>query len=125
MGRLKGASDSGGAVLHDIAGPLCFAGDIVAPAVSLPVALQPGDIVVLEEAGGNTNSIFTSHCSRRRPPVWGYSTKGIVAGPPGASPRLAGSSQEGKDDGFIFSGLAAGASFADTLAVWCCGDFGC
>ena len=136
-GTLRGASDgSRGAnigeeekggeaevVVHDIAGPLCFAGDVVAPAVSLPVTLRPGDIVVLEEAGGNTLSIFTSHCSRRRPPVWGYSRTGIVAGPPGATKKHTVSAT-GADDGLVFSSLAAGRSFADTLGVWCCGDFG-
>ena len=30
--------------------------------------------MVLAEAGGNTLSIGTAHCSRRRPAVYGYST---------------------------------------------------
>ena len=58
-------------MVHDIGGPLCFSGDIVVGGVALP-RLAVGDIVVLEEAGGNTLGMATSHCSRRRPPVYGY-----------------------------------------------------
>mmetsp|Transcript_33325 Transcript_33325/g.57066 ORF Transcript_33325/g.57066 Transcript_33325/m.57066 type:complete len:89 (-) Transcript_33325:32-298(-) len=65
-------------MLHDVAGPLCFAGDLVARAVELP-KLEVNDIVVLEEAGGNTLSMATSHCSRRRPPVYGY-TRDVGSG---------------------------------------------
>ena len=126
-GVLKGVSggdgDSGpgaravsGGVLHDIAGPLCFSGDVVAPSVVLPQALRPGDIVVLEEAGANTLGIFTSHCSRRRPPVWGYSRKGLVAGAPVASEGK--NASENSSDGFLFSCLAVGKSYTETLSVW-------
>lgn len=100
-GTVKSESGDFPVVSHDIAGPLCFAGDIVAPNVELP-RLVPGDIVLLEEAGGNTLSIATSHCSRRRPPVYGY-TRG---------------QEDGRDDGLAFEVLSAGLSYAQTLSVW-------
>lgn len=72
-GTQKVATEKNPATTHDIAGPLCFSGDIVVPGAIVP-ALSPGDIVVLSEAGGNTLSIRTTHCSRRRPAVYAYFT---------------------------------------------------
>jgi diaminopimelate decarboxylase len=85
--------------LHDIAGPLCFAGDIVASAVTVP-QIEPTDIVVLEEAGGNTHSLRTTHCSRRSPPVYGFE----------ACTREA--------DGLKFIVLSSGATYEQALAQW-------
>lgn len=93
-------SDGDSKILHDIAGPLCFAGDIVAARVSLPEVVV-GDIVVLEEAGGNTHSLRTTHCSRRAPPIYGYQ---------------AGS--DGHDDGLEFTLLSKGGSYEEALAKW-------
>lgn len=74
-GRKRGEGEGEGGtvpvVTQDIAGPLCFAGDVMVPAVSLP-RLEPGDVVALHEAGGNTLSLSTAHCSRRRPPRISY-----------------------------------------------------
>lgn len=55
-----------------IAGPLCFQGDFVSKDALLPAGLNEGDIVVLKDAGANTLSMFSRHCSRLCPPVWGY-----------------------------------------------------
>eukprot|EP01043_Picozoa_sp_COSAG02_P032348 COSAG02_NODE_2157_length_9637_cov_4.208429_1_plen_447_part_00 len=85
--------------LHDIAGPLCFAGDVVASAVTVP-QIEPMDIVVLEEAGGNTHSLRTTHCSRRSPPIYGFETC------------------EQEDDGLKFVVLSRGATHEQMLAQW-------
>lgn len=56
-----------------IAGPLCFQGDFVArDIVGPPDNLEPGDFVVMKDAGSNTVSMFSRHCSRFAPPVFGY-----------------------------------------------------
>jgi len=87
-------------VTTDVAGPLCFAGDVLVHSVPLPV-LRPGsDILVLHEAGGNTLSLATAHCSRRRPPVYGYREDAAAA------------------DGLTFQQLAAGTTFEQVLAPW-------
>ena len=92
----NGAAKKDNLALHDIAGPLCFAGDIVVSGVEAP-QIEVGDIVVLEEAGGNTHSIRTTHCSRRSPPVYGY---------------------EGEGEGLKFTVLSKGSSYEEVLKVW-------
>jgi len=54
------------------AGPLCFAGDIIAPGVRLPFVVCQGDYVVLKDAGANTLSLWSRHCSRQAPVAYGY-----------------------------------------------------
>lgn len=54
-----------------LAGPLCFAGDIVGRHVPLP-PLTPGDLVVVHDVGAYTLSMWSRHCSRGMPAVYGY-----------------------------------------------------
>lgn len=57
--------------LHDVAGPACFSGDLVAQARELP-RLEPGDIVLIPDTGAYC---FTSHYSYNmlpRIPILGY-----------------------------------------------------
>lgn len=60
-----------GLVAVDIAGPLCFSGDIIARDRQLPPAAR-GDWVVLREAGAYTLSVHCRHTSQLVPAVWGY-----------------------------------------------------
>jgi diaminopimelate decarboxylase len=55
----------------DIAGPLCFAGDVVVRGALVP-ELNVDDVVVLADVGGNSLSIRTTHCSRQAPKVFGF-----------------------------------------------------
>jgi len=55
-----------------LGGPLCFAGDVLARDLDLPSTLQPEDIIVMKDAGANTLSLFSRHCSRLAPPVFGF-----------------------------------------------------
>ena len=59
---------------HDIAGPMCFAGDVVARGVQLP-QLDVGDWVAIHDCGANTMGLFSRHCSRPTPPVFGYTKR--------------------------------------------------
>ena len=61
-----------GIVQHNLAGPLCFAGDYVKKGVELPHRLEPGDFVVVHDAGANTLALWSRHCSRLAPPVFTY-----------------------------------------------------
>ncbi|KAJ8610355.1 hypothetical protein CTAYLR_003894 [Chrysophaeum taylorii] len=60
-----------------IGGPLCFQGDFVArdAAGVLPDDLRPGDLLVMKDAGANTLALFSRHCSRFAPPVYGFRWK--------------------------------------------------
>ncbi|WP_062643629.1 diaminopimelate decarboxylase [Streptomyces maremycinicus] len=58
-------------VRQDVAGPLCFAGDVVAHDRPLP-ALAEGDLVVLHDTGGYYFSAHWSYNSLPRPAVYGY-----------------------------------------------------
>lgn len=54
-----------------VAGPLCFQGDFLTKSLRAPRPRR-GDIVVLREAGANTLSLFSRHCLRQVPAVYGY-----------------------------------------------------
>ena len=54
-----------------IAGPLCFAGDILARDIPLP-AVAAGDWIVIRDTGAYTLSMWSRHCSRGLPLVLGY-----------------------------------------------------
>lgn len=54
-----------------IAGPLCFSGDILGKNLNLPHP-RVGDICLVLDAGANTLSTFSRHCSRRSPAVLAY-----------------------------------------------------
>ncbi|HEX5472705.1 MAG TPA: hypothetical protein VFW73_12515 [Lacipirellulaceae bacterium] len=54
-----------------LAGPLCFAGDIIARDVMLPPIL-PGDWMIIRDVGAYTLSMWSRHCSRAIPAVLGY-----------------------------------------------------
>jgi diaminopimelate decarboxylase len=58
-----------------IAGPLCFAGDVIGRGVALP-ELRPGDLVVVRDTGAYTLGMWSRHCSRGMPLVLGYEGDG-------------------------------------------------
>ncbi|WP_394847061.1 diaminopimelate decarboxylase [Pendulispora brunnea] len=66
-----GALKSGPAAPWDIAGPLCFSGDLIAVGRELP-AIEPGDFVVVHDAGAYTLSMWSRYNSRLVPAVYGY-----------------------------------------------------
>jgi len=115
-------------VAHDIAGPLCFAGDVVAKGVLLPSRLEVGNVVVLHEAGGNTLALANSHCSRRHPPAYGYrssSSSTTRIGPPAAVAGQGTAAEEelghdawGVDDGLHFTRLSKGTTIEQVLEAW-------
>jgi len=66
----SGRRKTGAAVTQDIAGPLCFAGDVVAREASLPL-LEPGDFVVLHDTGAYYFSNPFIYNALPAPPVFG------------------------------------------------------
>lgn len=56
----------------DIAGPLCFQGDFIGRGVAIPKNVQQGDLVLLQDAGANSLSMYSRHCSRPALGVVGY-----------------------------------------------------
>lgn len=62
------AGDGEATERYDLVGPLCFAGDVLAREVELPV-LAEGDWVVLAGTGANTFGLWSRHCSRTVPKV--------------------------------------------------------
>lgn len=62
-----------------VAGPLCFAGDNISTNVTLPRPM-PGDYLMILDAGANTLSLYSRHCSRQALGVFGYcrSTDGDI-----------------------------------------------
>jgi diaminopimelate decarboxylase len=57
-----------------VAGPLCFAGDVIARDLELPVVTE-GDYILVHEAGAYTLSMWSRYNSRQMPKVIGYSAE--------------------------------------------------
>jgi diaminopimelate decarboxylase len=67
----RGTPKSGPLRPTTVAGPLCFAGDIVARDVLLP-PIDTGDWILIRDVGAYTLSMWSRHCSRAIPAVLGY-----------------------------------------------------
>ncbi|QFG22389.1 diaminopimelate decarboxylase [Actinomadura sp. WMMB 499] len=70
-----GRRKTGRRLAQDVAGPCCFAGDVVAHARDLP-ELEPGDFVVLHDTGAYYFSSPWSYNSLPRPAVHGFTAGG-------------------------------------------------
>lgn len=70
-----GAPKAGGRSPWNIAGPLCFSADFVARDRELP-SPDPGDLVVIRDAGAYTLSMWSRYNSRLCPEVVGYRKDG-------------------------------------------------
>ena len=57
---------------HDIAGPCCIAGDIIAHQRPMPV-VQQGDHLMIHDVGGYYHASHSKYNLRQSPPVYGYS----------------------------------------------------
>jgi diaminopimelate decarboxylase len=70
-----GTAKTGPSVPTQIAGPLCFSGDLLALDRPLPAA-EPGDLLMIRDTGAYTLSMWSRHCSRGLPPSIGYRDQG-------------------------------------------------
>ena len=68
------------AAMCAVGGPLCFQGDFVCKGVALPRGVRERDFLVVRDAGANTLSLFSRHCCRLLPAVWGYRMAAAGAG---------------------------------------------
>lgn len=57
-----------------IAGPLCFAGDIIAKDIELPM-IEEGDYIIIHDVGAYTLSMWSRYNSRQIPKILAYSNK--------------------------------------------------
>lgn len=60
---------------YNLAGPLCFSGDILAKAVILP-KIEEGDYIVIHDTGSYTFSMWSRYNSRQTPRIVGYFNDG-------------------------------------------------
>jgi len=63
-----------------LGGPLCFSGDILGRQMPLPTP-APGDVCVILDAGANTISLHSRHCSRPAPQVFAFRSAGALLEP--------------------------------------------
>lgn len=57
-----------------VAGPLCFAGDVLASDMMLP-RIDEGDWIILHDVGAYTLGLWSRHCNRALPRVLGYTAR--------------------------------------------------
>ncbi|MEU9036441.1 diaminopimelate decarboxylase [Streptomyces sp. NPDC048352] len=74
----EGAPSTGVPVAQDVAGPACFAGDLLAAARELP-ELSPGDVIAVPDTGAYFFTAHYGYNSLPRPAVHGFTDDG----PPG------------------------------------------
>jgi diaminopimelate decarboxylase len=67
-GRLR----TGEGRIHQLAGPLCFAGDFIDRHVRLPADIQEGDYVLIHDSGAYTFGMWSMYNSRLFPPIIAY-----------------------------------------------------
>ncbi|WP_079427566.1 diaminopimelate decarboxylase [Streptomyces sp. Ag109_G2-6] len=67
----KGTPKTGPAIAQDIAGPACFAGDLLATARELP-ELAPGDLIAVPDTGAYAFTAHYGYNSLPRPAVHGF-----------------------------------------------------
>lgn len=67
-GKLKSGTDS---TKFMVAGPLCFAGDVIARDLELPIT-EAGDYILIHDTGAYTLSMWSRYNSRQMPKVIGY-----------------------------------------------------
>lgn len=82
----EGRPRSGPLTRCTVAGPLCFAGDVIGREVALPPT-EVGDWLVIHDVGAYTLSMWSRHCSRGIPPVIGISRDDAVLLHPGERPE--------------------------------------
>ncbi|WP_435847662.1 diaminopimelate decarboxylase [Streptomyces fumanus] len=71
----KGRPKEGPAVAQDVAGPACFAGDLLAAGRELP-SLEQGDVVAVPDTGAYYVAQHYGYNSLARPGVFGFVTEG-------------------------------------------------
>jgi diaminopimelate decarboxylase len=107
-----------------VAGPLCFSGDILGKSLSLPEP-RAGDICLVMDAGANTLSLFSRHCSRRSPAVLAFRRISLRA-PKMGELRLSDNSSHSSSDAaskasyerFAVACIRPAESEADVLRFW-------
>jgi diaminopimelate decarboxylase len=67
----EGRPKAGAFIDTQVAGPLCFAGDLLARRRALAPA-QRGDLLLIRDCGAYTLATWSRHCSRGLPPSWAY-----------------------------------------------------
>jgi diaminopimelate decarboxylase len=72
QGKIKSGRDKN---KYIIAGPLCFAGDILAKTIELP-SVEKGDFIIIHDAGAYTLGMWSRYNSRQIPKVIGYYADG-------------------------------------------------
>jgi diaminopimelate decarboxylase len=81
-------------VVQDVAGPCCFAGDLVARGRELP-ELEAGDLVALLDTGAYYFSTPFDYNSLPRPGVYGFTVAGDGAGAGDGGGRTDGAGADG------------------------------
>jgi len=74
----KGEKKTGELVPQDIAGPCCFAADIIAHERPLPL-MEQGDWIISHDTGGYYYSAFSFYNSRQAPAIYGFEETETIA----------------------------------------------
>ncbi|GAA2455759.1 diaminopimelate decarboxylase [Streptomyces macrosporus] len=108
----RGRPKEGPGVVQDVAGPCCFAGDLVARGRELP-ALEAGDLVALLDPGAYCFSTPFDYNSLPRPGVYGFT----VDAASGDGEAEGGADAGGRADGVRFATVRPPQTLDDIVAA--------
>ncbi|MFE2041058.1 diaminopimelate decarboxylase [Streptomyces sp. NPDC059477] len=103
----KGRAKSGPEVVQDVAGPACFAGDLLAEARALPL-LEQGDHAAALDTGAYYFAHHYGYNSLARPGVYGFVPEGTAPG--------AGGGADGRGGGVSFATVREPQQLAEIVA---------
>ncbi|MER5732598.1 diaminopimelate decarboxylase [Streptomyces sp. NPDC002138] len=115
----RGVPKGGAPLAQDVAGPACFAGDLLAEARPLP-PLGPGDLIAVPDTGAYFFTAHYGYNSLPRPPVHGFTVGdgagGDGAGGDGAGGEGAGEEGAGEEGAVRFALVRPGQPLAALVA---------
>lgn len=116
-GKFKDGKGKEGVRKTDIAGPLCFSGDLLVRNLDLP-PVHRDDFMMVHDTGAYTMGMWSRYNSRMAPPCIGFRTATGKADTVGTTQALLSGAKSIVKEGLEFTLLKKGETVEDVLNFW-------